>query len=181
MDKNGKLFGKINIIDLLVIVIAVAVVAAVALKMTGHLGAVRSETGTNITYTVRVEGVDREVYDNIQKYIDQAISQQKPGDQLMSNGDLLNGYITGVTAQPHETKAQLTTTEGALVIPMMEDTVDLTFTVQAYIANNIKTEVGSQEVRVGKTHIIKTTHFELINGIVLSCEWEGGTGADSAA
>ena len=30
MDKNGKLFGKINIIDLLVIIIAVAVVAAVA-------------------------------------------------------------------------------------------------------------------------------------------------------
>lgn len=181
MDKNGKLFGKINIIDLLVLVIAVAVVAAVGLKMTGHLGAVRGETGSNITYTVRVEGVDPEVYDNVQKYIDQAISQQKPGDQLMSNGDLLSGYVTGVTAQPHEANAQLTTTEGALVIPMMEDTVDLTFTIQAFVANNVKTEVGSQEVRVGKTHIVKTTHFELISGIVLSCQWESGTGADSAA
>ena len=181
MDKNGKLFGKINIIDLLVIVIAVAVVAAVALKMTGHLGAVRSEAGTNITYTVRVEGVDREVYDNIQKYVDQAVSQQKPGDQLMSNGDLLSAHITGVTAQPHEAKAELSTIEGALIIPMMEDTVDLTFTIHAFVSNNVKTEVGSQEVRVGKTHIIKTTHFELNDGIVLSCEWENGTGADSAA
>lgn len=181
MDKNGKLFGKINIIDLLVIIIAVAVVAAVALKMTGHMGAVRSEAGTNITYTVRVEGVNQEVYDNIQKYIDQAIAQKKPGDRLMSNGDLLSAYVTGVTAQPHEAKAALTTTDGALVIPMMEDTVDLTFTIQASVSNNVKTEVGSQEVRVGKTHVVKTTHFELNNGVILSCEWQDGTGADNAA
>lgn len=181
MDKNGKLFGKINIIDLLVIVIAVAVVAAVALKMTGHMGAVRTEAGTNIAYTVRVEGVDREVYDNIQKYIDQAIAQQKPGDQLMSNGDLLSAYITGVTAQPHEAKATLSTMDGDVMIPLLEDTVDLTFTIQASVSNNVKTQVGSQEVRVGKSHIVKTTHFELNNGIVLSCEWENGTGADSAA
>ncbi len=52
MDKNGKLFGKINLIDLLVALIAVAVVAAVALKMTGHLGAAVAKPGTNITYTV---------------------------------------------------------------------------------------------------------------------------------
>ncbi len=181
MDKNGKLFGKINIIDLLVLVIAVAVVAAVGLKMTGHLGAKRAETGTNIAYTVRVEGVDKEVYDNIQKYIDQAAAQQKPGDQLMSNGELLSAYVTGVTAQPHKSNAELTTTEGAFIIPMMEDTVDLTFTIEGSVSNNLKSEMGSQEVRVGKTHIVKTTHFELNNGVVLSCEWENGTAADNAA
>ncbi len=34
---------------------------------------------------------------------------------------------------------------------------------------------------MGKTHIVKTTHFELNNGVVLSCEWENGTAADNAA
>ena len=64
---------------------------------------------------------------------------------------------------------------------MMEDTVDLTFTIEGSVSNNLKSEMGSQEVRVGKTHIVKTTHFELNNGVVLSCEWENGTAADNAA
>ena len=46
------------------------------------------------------------------------------------------------------------------------------------MASDIKTELGSQEVRVGKTHIVKTTHFELNGGIVLTCEWASGTGAE---
>ena len=58
MEKNGKLFGKINIIDLLVLILAVGIVIAVALKMTGRMGAVVPEVGTDITYTVRVERVD---------------------------------------------------------------------------------------------------------------------------
>ena len=58
---------------------------------------------------------------------------------------------------------------------------DLTFTVEAYVLNNIKTELGSQEVRVGKTHIVKTTHYELNGGVILTCQWKEGTGADNAA
>ena len=61
---------------------------------------------------------------------------------------------------------------------VMEDTLDVTFTVKGYVASDIKTELGSQEVRVGKTHIVKTTHFELNGGIVLTCEWASGTGAE---
>jgi hypothetical protein len=60
----------------------------------------------------------------------------------------------------------------------VEDTVDLTFTIVGYVENDIKTEIGSQEVRVGKSHIVKTTHFELNNGVILTCEWAGGTGAE---
>ena len=47
MEKNGKLFGKINIIDLLVLILAVGIVIAVALKMTGRMGAVVPEVGTD--------------------------------------------------------------------------------------------------------------------------------------
>ncbi len=178
--KDGKLFGKINIIDFLVIVIAIVVVAAVGLKMTGRLGAAVPEVATDIVYTVRVQGVDREVYDAIAEFIDRATEQGNPGDQLMSNGALLDAYVTDVTAVPHEAKAVINSTDGDIIIPVMEDTLDLTFTVQAHVVNDIKTELGSQEVRVGKTHIVKTTHFELSNGTILSCEWVGGTGTDRA-
>ena len=177
--KDGKLFGKINIIDLLVIIMAVVIVAAVALKMTGRLGAVVPEVGTNITYTVRVERVDAEVYENVKSFIDAAQAAGKTGDQLMSNGTLLSAYVTDAIAVPHEAKAVISSMDGDVIIPVMEDTLDVTFTVKGHVASDIKTELGSQEVRVGKTHIVKTTHFELSGGIILTCEWASGSGADN--
>lgn len=178
--KDGKVFGKINIIDLLVLILAVVIVVAVALKMTGRLGAAVVETPSDITYTVRVKGVEKEVFDEVLVFIDRAKNEKgKPGDQLMSNGALLDAFITEATAVPHEAKAVISSMDGDVIIPVMEDTLDVTFTVKGTVANNIKTELGSQEVRVGKTHIVKTTHFELNGGIILTCEWASGTGADN--
>lgn len=177
--KDGKLFGKINIIDLLFAVLIVGIAAAVALKMSGRLGAAVPEVGTNITYTVQVENVDKTVYENIQSFIDDAVQAGKPGDQLMSNGACLPAYITSVTATPVDDEVVMSVGGNYIsaVVPDSEK-VDLIFTVEGYVANNTKTELGSQEVRVGKSHIVKTTHFELSYGLILSCEWEGGTSAD---
>ena len=178
MGKNGKLFGKINIIDLLVLILAVGIVIAVALKMTGRMGAVVPEVGTDITYTVRVERVDAEVYENIKDFIDDAKKNGKPGDQLMSNGARLEAFITDAVAVPTQEKTEVAVGGNYVgIVTAGKDLLDVTFTVQGHVANNTKTELGSQEVRVGKAHIIKTTHFELPYGTILTCEWENGTGA----
>lgn len=175
--KDGKLFGKINIIDLLVVLIALATVVMVALKMTGRLGGLKNEVTTNVVYTARVERVDRDIYEAVTAFIDEAKAAGKPGDQLMANGELLSGYITGVTAVPHE-QITLHSYDASISVESGEDTLDLLFTIEAYGVNNIKTNVGTQEVRVGKGHIIKTTHFEFANGVVVTCEWANGTAAD---
>ena len=49
-------------------------------------------------------------------------------------------------------------------------TYDLVFTIEGSVKDNLTSELGSQEIRVGKTHIVKTTTFELENGVILSCE-----------
>ena len=178
--KDGKVFGKINIIDLLVLILALVIVAAVALKMTGRLGAAVPEVGTNITYTVRVERVDQDIYENIKAYVDAAKAAGKRGDQLMSNGACLPAYVTDVTAVPTKTLPSLAVGGDYVSISTNEDDMlDLTFTVEGYVANNTKTEMGSQEVRVGKSHIMKTTHFELTYGVIVDCRWENGTSADN--
>jgi len=178
MDKNGKLFGKINIIDLLVIIVALIIIVAVALKMTGRMGPAVEVVGTDIEYTARVNGVDPEVYENVCAFIEAAKEQGKPGDRLMANGELLNGYITAVEAIPHVAYGY--DAEGNAVLSDEEDgRLDVFFTIQAHVAENVKTEVGTQEVRVGKSHIVKTTHFELVNGLIVDCQWAGGTKADS--
>ena len=180
MDKKGKLFGKINIIDLLVLILAVGIVIAVALKVTGRAGPAVPEVGTNITYTVRVERVDADVYENVKKFVDDAKAAGKQGDQLMSNGTRLAAYITDVTAVPTQEKTEVAVGGNYVgIVTAGKDLLDVTFTVEGYVANNTKTELGSQEVRVGKRHIVKTTHFELDNGVIISCDWAAGTSADN--
>lgn len=46
------------------------------------------------------------------------------------------------------------------------------------MVNSITTEIGTQEVRVGKIHTVKTDKFELTNGIILDCSW--GEDAENA-
>ena len=62
---------------------------------------------------------------------------------------------------------------------MDEGTIDLLFTIECNVVNPITTEIGTQEVRVGKTHTVKTDKFELMNGVILDCEWGDGAAAVS--
>ena len=41
-----------------------------------------------------------------------------------------------------------------------------------HVANSATNEVGTQEVRIGKAHTLKTTHFEFANGIITNCQWD---------
>ena len=112
-----------------------------------------------------VKGVEQEVYDNIQKYI--------PG-QLMASGEMLDGQVVSVEPRAHEQTVTVDTTDGTLEIPVDEGTIDLLFTIECNVVNPITTEIGTQEVRVGKTHTVKTDKFELMNGVILDCEWGDG-------
>ena len=50
IDEKGRLFGKLNLIDLLVIVLLIAAVAAVAWKLVGKKAAETvADTGRTIT------------------------------------------------------------------------------------------------------------------------------------
>ena len=56
IDEKGRLFGKINLIDLLVLVLVVAVVLAVGWKLVGRKAAASvSNNNHEITFTVLFE------------------------------------------------------------------------------------------------------------------------------
>lgn len=176
--KDGKVFGKINIIDLLVILIAIIIVVAVALKLTSPGSGEPGEKGTSIRYTVLVENVNAEFYETVSEYIKTAQDAGYPGDQLMASGELLDGYVVAVRSVPRPNEAYMSTSSGTFSVTAgSDDHVNLYFDVIANVTSNIKTNVGTQEVRTGKSHILKTTHFEFAYSVIQSCEWEGGTGA----
>ena len=165
IDEKGRLFGKINLVDLLVLIVVVILAVVLFLKLTGEGGALAGPAQTSkLTYTVRVDGVYPAVYEDMQKWI--------PGDPLMASGELLPGRIVAVEAQPHQDTATLNTTNGVLILPQEGDLLDLTFTIEVDITNRVTSEVGTQEVRIGKQHIVKSQHIELYNGIIQTCDWE---------
>ena len=57
VDEKGKLFGKLNIVDLLVIIVIVAAAVLLAFKLLGGSGGVGAAV-PQVTYTVRVMEVD---------------------------------------------------------------------------------------------------------------------------
>ena len=85
VDEKGKLFGKLNIVDLLVIIVIVAAAVLLAFKLLGGSGGVGAAV-PQVTYTVRVMEVDQATYDSVRQYVDSASGKQ---DQLMANGQLL--------------------------------------------------------------------------------------------
>lgn len=169
LDEKGRLFGKINIVDLLVLVLVVVIAVVVGLKVLGKNGVLPGAEGgsAKITYTVQVNGVYPDVYENLKQYV-----EQEGGDQMMASGNMLSGYVVGVKSVPHDNSVSLNSATGALTLPLSEHLLDLTFTVEATVPNRSTNEIGTQEVRIGKAHAVKTTHFELINGVITDCKWE---------
>ena len=172
VDEKGRLFGKLNIIDLLVIFILIAAAAMVGWKVLQKDSAPNAAR-TILTYTVLVENVEPEVYEGIQQYVP---GENGIGDQLMANGERMDAYVTAVTAAPHDGGITFNSTGGErLTLPVESDKLDLTFTIQANVVNTVINDVGTQEVRIGKSHIVKTVHFEFTNGVILTCGWEPWT------
>lgn len=162
IDEKGKIFGKLNIIDLLVILLVIAAVAFLGIKLANRdSGGVVGTT--KLTYTVKVSAVEPEVYESVKQNI--------PG-QLMASGELVNGTVVSVEAEPSHSGASLSTEGGALDVTLRDDLLDLVFTIEANVTNTVTNEVGTQEVRIGKSHIVKTTKFEMPSGVILTCDWE---------
>ena len=165
IDNKGKLFGKINIIDLIAVVLILAVVALLGTKLLSNDSVGLSGPGQPVVYTVKVENVDEDVYEFIQDNLP---------SQLMANDQLQDGYVTAVEAtlveEPSVNVQQNPTLNMATLNYDEAGTYDLVFTIEATVKDNLTSELGTQQIRVGKTHIVKTTTFELENGVIQSCE-----------
>lgn len=165
IDKNGKFLGKVNLIDLFVVLIVLAIVAVLAWRFLGSSNDTDyTSATTTLTYTVEVENVSPDVYESILAYV--------PGAQLMASGELLPAYVSDVTAE-EQRATTITTEDGILEVSSdSDDLLTLTFTITATVSDTLLNEVGTQEVRIGKTHIVKTQHFELSSGLITGCVWE---------
>ena len=160
IDEKGRLFGKVNLIDLLAIVLVVAVVAVIGLKSIQPSGApiATDDDMVDVTYTV----LCRMVHNDIADYI----VETQEGKQLMSNGELVEScFIESIERGTFFER--YVTNDGEPKMAESDEYCDLTFVISGqcpYLANSYK--VGSQEVRVAKSHIVKTVDFEMTGTIM---------------
>lgn len=173
VDEKGKLFGKLNIIDLLVIILIIAAVIVVGVKVLGGSDDADAPT-TRLTYTVRVTAQNAEVVNRVAEYVNTATGTK---DQLMAGGNLLDAYIVDYWTEPTRYNRM---SNGSVEfcdeeIAAAAGLVDICFAIEANVASTVTNEVGTQEVRIGKTHIVKTTHMEFSSGVIESCTWESAS------
>lgn len=148
---------RFNIIDICVLVLVVAVVGFLGYKVAKGIDNRMGQDTITLKYQVMYEGVSNDLYD--------AAAQHVPS-QIMASGVLYDSYVTAV-----EKRDYFVYENGEWVKDPYH--CNLVFTVEGNVANAavLTTEVGSQEVRVGKVHVLKTQYLEFDEGIITFVEW----------
>ena len=144
---------KINIIDIIAVVLILAVVVFLAVKLGGR--AVESDSETvSIRYTLLCEDQPTAAYEAAKKYLPSSI---------MASGSLYDAQVTAAEAVP----SLMMDGNGNWV----EDPnhVDITFTVEGNVERGsvLVPSIGAQEIRIGKEIILKTEYLEFNPAVVI--------------
>ena len=145
IDRNGRLFGKLSLIDLVVVLVVILMAVALRVKNNSLDASNTSLGGTPITFTVEVE--------NLPTYQANAIQVGDPiHDRDRSSGGSI-GTITSIESSPAVFVDQLR--DGSFAMVSNEDSVNLVVTIQGtgailkghYAINRIY-EIGINAARV---------------------------------
>lgn len=118
MDKNGKIGGKVSIIDILVVLLIVAVIAGICMRYGSKItSAVKSNE--KFEYTLRIEGVRKYTVDALNKK--GYVTDKKSEKQL---GEIIDVQYENATMQS-------TTAGGRIVNAELPDRFTCYVTIQA--------------------------------------------------
>lgn len=158
MNKDGKIKGKLNIIDLLAIILAVIVVAGIVWRFGSSITtAVQSDS--EFVYTVRVEGVRECTIKAL----------EKKGKVTDKNSTMDLGEILDVTVEDATTRVQLV--DGTTVKGNMPERYTAMVTIKTYgkESDNSYITADSNELSVGRTTEIFSKYVHT-SGKIMSVE-----------
>ena len=169
INEKGKLFGIINIVDLLALVLVLLVVGAVAWKVFGGRIAAEVEQSRleshrqevldsciEVTYTVRIPQLTEDYCKSVQDF-------GLPQQLAINDGVIEGAFVTDVRSEP---TIAVDANGDSLVGSGL---VDLVFTVDALVLPGPFITVANQEVRVGKAYVLKTQFTEM-TGVIETVE-----------
>ncbi|MBE6963409.1 MAG: DUF4330 domain-containing protein [Ruminococcaceae bacterium] len=163
MEKKACRVGKFNVVDIIAVILILLVVALAGWKLLGDKGQSAEEESEEaemmeLTYVVLAEKVSVDVYESLQAYI--------PG-QLSAGGKMVEGHVTEMEKKPYLVLGA----DGQWVED--PDHVNLYFTIvtETEVEEVQSNKVGTQEVRIGKPHILKTEQIEFSNTVIVDAKW----------
>jgi hypothetical protein len=118
IDENGRLFGKIRVLDVLVILVVLVLAAAAYRKLNVIEDTTTSVKTIPTTYTVIVKNVRQTTAD-----------MYRAGDRLYNEAGIPLGVVAAVSTAPGTTVS--ITNDGTYVVAPVEGRVDMTVTVSA--------------------------------------------------
>ena len=150
MDKNGKLFGKISIVDLVVILIILAIAAGAVYRFTAP-GAQVARGEATVDFTIRVEG-PREF----------TLVNYRPGLRVYDNrANQFIGHIVDFRYEPHYTFQPLH--DGTIVAAQRPGHVNIYLDIQAQ-GRTTDTAIyveGTYEITANSVIYIRTRYVEV--------------------
>jgi len=155
MDKNGKIFGKISIIDLLLLIIVLAVIIGAIYRFTSPTTAVAQGDAT-IAFTVRIEGVRDFTLGHYQEGL--RVYDRMSGQYI--------GEISNVRYEPHYQTA--VTLDGNVIFSPQPQRLTLFIEVTSQngrITNQHIFAEGSFEVNAGSTILMNTRYVQVQGNI----------------
>jgi len=153
INEKGKLFGIINVVDFIAVLVVIIVAGGVLWKVLDvDVTDIISSQMKSITYTVRIPAATESYFDQLESF---GFPQQ-----LVSGSDYVaNAYIVSAVTEPY--KVYGVNSSGKSVVSNDPTRIDIIVTIEAEVREGPCITIGSQEVRVGKTHIVKSDSFEM--------------------
>lgn len=161
VNEKGKLFGIINVVDLLVLVAVVAVLGAIVWQLLGDRVSDAVSEDAELTAIIAIAGAHPDLVAEVKR-------QDLVGEKMVSGNTFLSAYISDVWFD--EYMMQLPTAEGKIVDAVDPTQQDIMIEIKTTVAKGTASpKIGSQEVRTGRTFIVKTQTFEC-SGIIYYME-----------
>lgn len=157
INEKGKLFGLVNIVDLLVLLAVIAVAAGICWKL--FAPAVQEAVSPEVTMitTMRVRGATPFLVNEFK-------DNDQTGKKLVTGNSYVPAQIESVSYADYV--QQVTTADGRIVDALDPSKKDILVVISSKVTKDTPTpKIGTQEVRAGRTFTLKTNDIETIANI----------------
>jgi len=152
INDKGKLFGIINVVDLLILIAIIAVAGAIGWQLFGAQVNDAVSPQVELTAEVVIIGTAPRLVQEIER-------QDLVGERLVSGNEYMNATITDVWMEDYVMQA--IRDDGVIVDATDPSKKDVVVQIKTTVAKGTASpKIGSQELRAGKTFIVKTQTFE---------------------
>ena len=153
IDKKGKLFGVINVVDLLAALAVLLVVGGVCWKLFAPKVSEVVAPQVTMTTTLRVRGASVAMVAQLEK-------SSPVGKKLVSGNDYVaDTEVMSMAVEPYV--IQVETADGRIVSAADPEKQDIVLVVTSKVSKDTPVpKIANQEVRCGRTFTFKTNDFE---------------------